>query len=69
MALFGTPLARDYVVVDELRAIPFKRMSEPVETFELLTANAILKQIHASAATGFTRLVGRQDCYFCWTHQ
>ena len=69
MALFGTPLARDYVVVDELRAIPFKRMSEPVETFELLAGNAIRKQMHASAATSFTRLAGRQDCYFCWTRQ
>ena len=53
-------LARDYVVVDELGAIPVKGMTEPVETFELLGASAIRTRMHASAAAGFTRFVGRQ---------
>ena len=54
-------LARDFITADPLGAIPIKGMPEPVEVFELTGASAIRTRIQASAASGFTSFVGRQD--------
>jgi len=54
-------LAEGLVQVTALGRFPVKGLSEPVEVFELVGASAIRRRLHASAARGLTRFVGRQQ--------
>jgi class 3 adenylate cyclase/tetratricopeptide (TPR) repeat protein len=52
-------LAEGYVEVKPLGPLPVKGLSEPVEVHELLGASSVRSRLHASAARGLTRFVGR----------
>jgi len=54
-------LAEGFVQVNALGPIPIKGMPEPVEIFELTGAGPVRKRLHALAARGLTRFVGRQS--------
>ena len=53
-------LAEGYVEVRSLGPIPVKGLS-PVEVYELVGARAVRSRLHASAARGLTRFVGRNS--------
>src|SRR5262245_41192606 len=52
-------LAEGYVEVKPRGAVPVKGLSEPVEVFELSGAGAVRSRLHAAAARGLSRFVGR----------
>jgi class 3 adenylate cyclase/tetratricopeptide (TPR) repeat protein len=54
-------LAEGLVQVNALGQFPVKGLADPVEVFELVGASAIRRRLHASAARGLTRFVGRQQ--------
>jgi class 3 adenylate cyclase/tetratricopeptide (TPR) repeat protein len=54
-------LAEGYVEVRSLGPIPIKGLSGPVEVYELVGAGAVRSRLHASAARGLTRFVGRDS--------
>jgi predicted ATPase/class 3 adenylate cyclase len=53
-------LVEGLVQVQALGPIPVKGMTEPVEVFELVGANALRRRLQAAAARGLTRFVGRE---------
>jgi class 3 adenylate cyclase/tetratricopeptide (TPR) repeat protein len=53
-------LAEGYVQVKPLGPIPVKGLSEPVEGYEVLGAGPVRSRLHAAAARGLTRFVGRE---------
>ena len=53
-------LAEGYVEVKPLGPLPVKGLPEPVEVYELLGAGSVRSRLHASAARGLTRFVGRE---------
>src|SRR3989442_5903577 len=46
--------------VTSLGPFPVKGLAEPVEVFELVGASPVRRRLHAAAARGLTRFVGRQ---------
>jgi len=54
-------LAEDYVVVKPLGARPVKGLEHPIEVYEIVGASAVRSRVHAAAARGLTRFVGRDD--------
>ncbi len=52
-------LAEGYVEVKHLDPLPVKGLLAPVEVCELVSARAVRSRLHASAARGMTRFVGR----------
>jgi class 3 adenylate cyclase/tetratricopeptide (TPR) repeat protein len=54
-------LAEGYVEVKPLGPVPVKGLSEPVEVYELVGAGAVRSRLHAAAARGLTRFVGRDS--------
>ena len=53
-------LAEGYVEVKPIGPLPVKGLPEPVEVYELLGAGSVRSRLHASAARGLTRFVGRE---------
>jgi len=53
-------LAEGFVQANPLGPIPVKGMAEMVEIFELTGAGPARKRLHAAAARGLTRFVGRE---------
>ena len=53
-------LAEGFMQVKALGPIPIKGMPEPVEVFELTGAGQVRRRLHAAAARGLTRFVGRE---------
>jgi class 3 adenylate cyclase/tetratricopeptide (TPR) repeat protein len=54
-------LADGYVAVTPLGALPVKGLPAPVEVHELIGAGAVRSRLHAAAARGLTRFVGRDN--------
>ena len=54
-------LAEGYVEVKPLGPLPVKGLPEPVEVYELVGAGAVRSRLHAAAARGLTRFVGRDS--------
>jgi class 3 adenylate cyclase/tetratricopeptide (TPR) repeat protein len=54
-------LAEGFVQVNPLGPIPVKGMAELVEIFELAGAGLVRRRLHAAAARGLTRFVGRES--------
>jgi class 3 adenylate cyclase len=52
-------LAEGYVEVKPLGPIPVKGLPDPVEVYEVVGAGAVRSRLHAAAARGLTRFVGR----------
>ena len=52
-------LAEGYVTVKPLGPLPVKGLPAPVEVCELVGAGAVRSRLHAAAARGLTRFVGR----------
>jgi class 3 adenylate cyclase len=52
-------LAEGYVEVRPIGPVPVKGLSEPVEVYELIAAGPRRSRLHAAAARGLTRFVGR----------
>jgi class 3 adenylate cyclase/tetratricopeptide (TPR) repeat protein len=52
-------LAEGYVEVNSIGPLPVKGLPEPVEVHELIGAGSVRSRLHASAARGLTRFVGR----------
>jgi tetratricopeptide (TPR) repeat protein len=53
-------LAEGFIQVKALGPVPVKGLEEPVEVFELVGATSVRRRLHATAARGLTRFVGRQ---------
>jgi class 3 adenylate cyclase len=53
-------LAEGFIEVKALGPVPVKGLAEPVEVFELVGATVVRRRLHATAARGLTRFVGRQ---------
>ncbi len=53
-------LAEGYVEVKPIGPLPVKGLPEPMEVYELLGAGSVRSRLHASAARGLTRFVGRE---------
>ena len=53
-------LAEGFVQFNTLGLVPVKGLEQPVETYELTGASVSRSRLHAAAARGFTRFVGRQ---------
>jgi class 3 adenylate cyclase/tetratricopeptide (TPR) repeat protein len=54
-------LAEGYVAVKPLGPVPVKGMETPVEVYELVAAGPLRSRLHAAAARGLTRFVGRES--------
>jgi len=54
-------LAEGYVEVKPLGPLPVKGLPEPVEVCELVGAGPVRSRLHAAAARGLTRFVGRDS--------
>jgi class 3 adenylate cyclase len=54
-------LAEGYVEVMPLGPLPVKGLLAPVEVYELVGAGAVHSRLHAAAARGLTRFVGRDN--------
>src|SRR5262245_4640835 len=53
-------LAEGFVTVRPLGPVPVKGLEAPVEVYELLGAGPLRSRLHAAAARGLTRFVGRE---------
>jgi class 3 adenylate cyclase len=53
-------LVEGFIQVKALGPVPVKGLEEPVEVFELVGATSVRRRLHATAARGLTRFVGRQ---------
>ena len=54
-------LAEGFIAVKPLGPIPIKGLEAPVEVYEMTGAGAMRSRLHAAAARGFTRFVGRDS--------
>jgi hypothetical protein len=52
-------LAEGYVEVKPLGPVPVKGLDAPVEVYEVVGAGSLRSRMHAAAARGLTRFVGR----------
>src|SRR5437870_6771305 len=52
-------LVEGYVEVQPLGPVPVKGLQEPIAVYELLRAGPVRSRLHAAAARGLTRFVGR----------
>jgi class 3 adenylate cyclase len=53
-------VAEGFIAVKPLGAIPIKGLGTPVEVYELAGAGPLRSRLHAAAARGLTRFVGRE---------
>jgi len=53
-------LAEGYVEVRSLGPVPVKGLDAPVEVYEIVAAGPLRSRLHAAAARGLTRFVGRE---------
>ena len=53
-------LVEGYVEVKPLGPVPVKGLQEPIEVYELRRAGPLRSRLHAAAARGLTRFVGRE---------
>jgi class 3 adenylate cyclase/predicted ATPase len=53
-------LAEGYVEVKPLGPVPVKGLEAPIEVYEMVAAGPRRSRLHAAAARGFTRFVGRE---------
>jgi class 3 adenylate cyclase/tetratricopeptide (TPR) repeat protein len=53
-------LAEGFVAVKPVGPVPVKGLDKPVETYEMLGAGPLRSRLHATAARGLTRFVGRE---------
>jgi len=53
-------LAEGYVRGQSLGRLPIKGMTEPIEVYEIVGATNVRSRLHAAAARGLTRFVGRE---------
>jgi class 3 adenylate cyclase len=54
-------LAEGYVEVAPLGPLPVKGLPAPMEVYELVGAGTVRSRVHAAAARGLTRFVGRNS--------
>lgn len=54
-------LAEGYVRVEPLGPVTVKGLDQPMEVFELREASVVRSRLHAAAARGLTRFVGREN--------
>ncbi|MBI3456776.1 MAG: AAA family ATPase [Candidatus Rokubacteria bacterium] len=54
-------LAEGYIEVKPLGPVPVKGLEAPVEIYEMVGAGPLRSRLHAAAARGFTRFVGRES--------
>jgi hypothetical protein len=68
-------LAEGYVDVRPLGPVPAKGLPEPIEVYDLVAAGPRRSRLHAAAARGLTRFVGRDAeleqgrSYGCWSER
>jgi class 3 adenylate cyclase len=53
-------LAEGYITVEPLGPVPVKGLETPVEVYEMTGAGVLRSRLHAAAARGLTRFVGRE---------
>ena len=53
-------LAEDYIEVKPLGPVPVKGLEAPIEIYEMTGAGPLRSRLHAAAARGLTRFVGRE---------
>jgi predicted ATPase len=53
-------LAEGYITVTPLGPVPVKGLETPVEAYEMTGAGPLRSRMHAAAARGLTRLIGRE---------
>jgi hypothetical protein len=53
-------LAEGYITVTPLGPVPVKGLETPVEAYEMTGAGPLRSWMHATAARGLTRLIGRE---------
>ncbi len=53
-------LAEGYVQVKPLGPMPVKGLDSPIEVYEIVGASTVRSRLHAAAARGLTRFVGRE---------
>jgi class 3 adenylate cyclase/tetratricopeptide (TPR) repeat protein len=53
-------LAEGYITVKPLGPVPVKGLEAPVEVYEMIGVGPIRSRMHAAAARGLTRLIGRE---------
>jgi class 3 adenylate cyclase/tetratricopeptide (TPR) repeat protein len=53
-------LAEGYITVKPLGPVPVKGLETPIEVYEMTAAGPLRSRLHAAAARGLTRLVGRE---------
>ncbi len=53
-------LAEGYIEVKPLGPVPVKGLEAPVDVYELIGAGSVRSRLHAAAARGLTRFVGRE---------
>ncbi len=54
-------LAEGYIQVTSRGPVPVKGLSEPIEVYEIVGPGAVRSRLHAAAARGLTRFVGRDS--------
>src|SRR5262249_30179754 len=54
-------LAEGYVMIKSLGAMPVKGLEAPIEIYEVTGAATVRSRLHATAARGLTRFVGRDS--------
>jgi class 3 adenylate cyclase/tetratricopeptide (TPR) repeat protein len=53
-------LAEGYLQIRPLGPLPIKGLAEPIEVYEIVAATSVRSRLHAAAARGLTRFVGRE---------
>jgi class 3 adenylate cyclase len=53
-------LAEGYITVKPLGPVPVKGLETPIDVYEMTAAGTLRSRLHAAAARGLTRLVGRE---------
>jgi class 3 adenylate cyclase len=53
-------LAEGFIQVRPLGSLPVRGLTGPMEVYEVMGVEAVRSRLHATAARGFTRFVGRQ---------
>jgi class 3 adenylate cyclase/tetratricopeptide (TPR) repeat protein len=54
-------LAEGYIAVKPLGPVPVKGLEQPIDVYEMTGAGPIRSRLHAAAARGLTRFVGRES--------
>ena len=61
LAPMTVQLAEGYIQVTSRGPVPVKGLSEPIEVYEIVGPGAVRSRLHAAAARGLTRFVGRDS--------